>query len=92
MELSNIIDRYGAAFSTQYGDKLTADQQQAIHAVSDCQTARFGEMVLWCTPCETQQTHFHSCGHRSCPRCQHHDTSRWLERQSQNCCRLPILW
>ena len=22
-----------------------------------------------------------SCGHRSCPKCHHHDASRWLDRQ-----------
>jgi len=25
----------------------------------------------------------HSCGHRSCPHCQHHDSQVWLQRQLQ---------
>lgn len=31
----------------------------------------------------TNLVNTHSCGHRSCHRCQNHDTSRWLDRQSQ---------
>jgi len=45
-------------------------------------------MQLRCTSCDWQQVFFNSCGHRSCPRCQNHDTTRWLERQMQKL--LPV--
>ena len=39
-------------------------------------------------PCDVETVRFHSCGHRSCPRCQNHDTTLWLERQQQKL--LPV--
>ena len=38
-------------------------------------------MQLQCLDCANQETLPHSCGHRSCPHCQHHEGQQWLERQ-----------
>jgi hypothetical protein len=38
-------------------------------------------MVLECTGCHNLVSLPHSCGHRSCPHCQHHESQQWLERQ-----------
>jgi hypothetical protein len=67
---------------------MTPDQRSALNAVLGCRTAQYGEILLDCPSCHEQQTRFHSCGHRSCHRCQNHDTTRWLERQSQKL--LPV--
>lgn len=88
MELTSIIERYEKRFKDQYADRLTRQHTRAIGAVLDCHTERYGKMLLNCLPCNFQVSRFHSCGHRSCPRCQHHDTTRWLERQSQKL--LPV--
>jgi len=88
MELLSIIDRYQSRFEAGYSNSLTRYHINALQAVQACQSERYGEMRLRCSSCDHQQTRFHSCGHRSCPRCQHHDTSRWLERQSQKL--LPV--
>ncbi|GMR01504.1 MAG: IS91 family transposase [Gammaproteobacteria bacterium] len=88
MDLLTIIDHYQSRFIAGYSNRLTYHHINALHAVQACQTERYGKMVLRCSPCDNQQTRFHSCGHRSCPRCQNHDTSRWLERQSQKL--LPV--
>ncbi len=81
MDLTEIIDTYAARFKTAYAAKVTRSQLNAMNAVLDCRTARYGKMLLNCTPCHLQQSRFQSCGHRSCHRCQNIDTSRWLERQ-----------
>ena len=88
MELTALIERYQHGFNAQYAQRITRQQRQAIDAVMACHTERYGEMRLSCSPCQTQQSRFHSCGHRSCPRCQHHDTTQWLERQQQKL--LPV--
>ena len=46
-----------------------------------CRTAAAGEMLLHCTDHAGQQRCPRSCGHRSCPQCQHYETSLWLDRQ-----------
>jgi hypothetical protein len=81
MELLPILQRYHATFLQQYAARLSPEQHQALHAMLDCRTQRFGEMQLYCNACQFSQSAFHSCGHRACARCQHHENSRWLLRQ-----------
>jgi len=88
MDMTTIIDRYRTSFNHQYGTKATQQINRAIGAVVDCHTERYGKMLLHCAPCNNQQSYFHACGHRSCHRCQHHDTVKWLERQTQKL--LPV--
>lgn len=88
MDLTAIIDRYRSRFDQQYGVRTTRQINRAINAVLDCHSERYGEMLLHCSPCDNQQSYFHACGHRSCHRCQNHDTTRWLERQAQKL--LPV--
>jgi Putative transposase/Transposase zinc-binding domain len=38
-------------------------------------------MQVKCTQCAHQILVPHSCGHRHCPHCQHHESQQWLERQ-----------
>ena len=38
-------------------------------------------MLAVCVACGEQQSVPHSCGHRSCPHCQHHESQVWLDRQ-----------
>ena len=33
--------------------------------------------------CAQQRLVPHSCGHRSCPHCQHFESQRWIERLTQ---------
>ena len=88
MELASIIEHYQAPLQTRYGAQLVPAQKQLLNAIVHCRTERYGEMVLRCDDCSEQQRCFHSCGHRSCHRCQNHDTTRWLERQCQKL--LPV--
>ncbi len=81
MELAALIERYQDPLECRYGTRITANQEHALSAIGACRTARYGEMVLECADCHRQQHCFHACGHRSCPRCQNHDTTRWLDRQ-----------
>jgi len=88
MDLNTIIERYQPKCNITYAKRITHAQRKAIGAVLTCHTERYGKMLLDCATCNHQQSRFHSCGHRSCPHCQHHDTTRWLERQSQKL--LPV--
>lgn len=88
MNLITIIERYQAGFESQYAGRISTDQRHALGAVQSCRTERYGEMKLRCTSCHWQQSCFNSCGHRSCHRCQNHDTTRWLDRQMQKL--LPV--
>ena len=47
-------------------------------------------MLAQCAACGEQRSVPHSCGHRACPHCQHHDSQWWLERQLQ--CQVPATY
>ncbi len=81
MELTSIIEQYQPAFLEKYGSSLLPVQHQAIHAIQRCRTPDSGELYIHCTQCEQAHWKPMSCGHRSCPKCQNHEASQWLERQ-----------
>ena len=56
--------------------------------MKNCRTLASPMMLTRCLACNAKALLPHSCGHRSCPHCQHHESQRWLERQRQKL--LPV--
>ncbi len=79
--LSSLIERFEADFLAQYQDRILPSHRHALAAMKDCRTSRSPLMQAQCTDCDRQVFVPHSCGHRSCPHCQHHESQQWLERQ-----------
>jgi hypothetical protein len=88
MNLATIVQSYRRGFEAKYADAITPSMRKAINAVLACRTEHYGQMTLGCPQCQSQMQRFISCGHRSCPACQHYDTGQWLERQAQKL--LPV--
>ena len=88
MQLTDIISRYQDKFFTSHGHRLEQRHLQAVRATLTCRTGNFGEVQLICHSCNSSDSYFLSCGNRSCPRCQNHDTTSWLERQQNKL--LPV--
>jgi hypothetical protein len=70
------------------GGQLRHEQQRALHAIQVCRTPACGSRVMDCSACSQRQLLPQAWGHRSCPACQHHTTSQWLDRQMQKL--LPV--
>jgi len=81
MQLATIIQQYLPLLRARYAKRLLPGHLNAIDAMLRCRTGAGGEMRLACRDCLEQQDYPLSCGHRSCPKCQNHETSRWLDRQ-----------
>jgi hypothetical protein len=81
--LSSIIETFEAEFLERYQDSLLLSQRQALAAMKHCRTSHSPVMLAQCDDCESQVYVPHSCGHRSCPHCQQHESQQWLERQLQ---------
>ena len=81
MQLASILDQYHDAFQAQYGSRLLPGHLRAIEAISRCRTPQAGELFVQCLDCGHATWRPRSCGHRSCPQCQNHETSLWLDRQ-----------
>ena len=79
--LADLIDRYGSELEQHHGHLLLPGHYRALQAMRRCRNQHSRVMVLECNGCHHQATLPHSCGHRSCPHCQHHESQQWLERQ-----------
>jgi hypothetical protein len=88
MQLASILDQYHDAFLAKYGSTLLPDHVRAIEAIRCCRTSEAGQVLVQCTACGHATERPRSCGHRSCPQCQNHETSLWLDRQQQKL--LPV--
>jgi len=81
MQLSSIIQTFEADFLAAYQNTLLPSQRKALDALKQCRTTQSPVMLAQCDGCEKQVLIPHSCGHRSCPHCQHYESQQWLERQ-----------
>ena len=81
MQLASILDQYHDAFLAQYGSRLLPAHLRAIDAIRCCRTPQAGQLLVRCMDCGHATERPRSCGHRSCPQCQNHETSLWLDRQ-----------
>ena len=88
IRLATLIEQFEADFLEQYADSLLPGQRRALAAMKACRTRASRHLQLACTACQHTDWLPHSCGHRACPLCQHHETEQWLHRQRQR--QLPV--
>jgi hypothetical protein len=81
IRLAKVIETFEADFLAQYRNRLTSAHTRALAVMKQCRTEASRKMQVQCTECKHQQLVPHSCGHRHCPHCQHHESQQWLERQ-----------
>ncbi len=79
--LSSNIETFEAEFLDQYQGSILPSHRRALEAMKVCRTSLSPKMPAQCTECDSQIFVPHSCGHRNCPHCQHHESQQWLERQ-----------
>ena len=81
MQLASVLHQYYDALLAKYGSQLLPSHLRAIDAIRRCRTPEAGELFVQCTDCGHATWRPNSCGHRSCPQCQNHEASLWLDRQ-----------
>ncbi len=81
MDLVAIVDQCFDTFMAKYADRMLPSHLHAIKAIRRCRTPDSGELYVHCSECEQAEWRPMSCGHRSCPKCQNHETGQWLDRQ-----------
>jgi hypothetical protein len=79
--LSSILQTFEAEFLNQYQGSILPSHLKALSAMKICRTSLSPRMRAQCPDCDHQVFVPHSCGHRNCPHCQHHESQQWLERQ-----------
>ena len=83
ISLSSIIERFEGDYLAQYPSAALPSHRQALGALKHCRTSAARHMLAQCDGCQAQRLTPHSCGHRSCPHCQHFESQRWIERHTQ---------
>lgn len=81
IRLATLIQQFEADFLGQYGDTLLPGQRRALAAMKACRTRASRHLQVTCNACRHSDWIPHSCGHRACPHCQHHEAEQWLQRQ-----------
>ncbi len=81
--LASIIDHFGADYLAQYANCVLPSQRQALNVMKHCRSSLGPCLLAQCGDCGEQRLVPHSCGHRNCPHCQHFESQRWIERQTQ---------
>ena len=79
--LSSLITTFEAECLAQYHEVLLPGHRRALDAMKRCRTSLSARLQAQCPACDHQRFVPHSCGHRHCPHCQHHESQQWLERQ-----------
>ena len=88
MEMASIINQYYDVFTTKYGDTALPGHLKALHAILRCRTPDSGVLYIQCPDCDHSEWRPVSCGNRSCPKCQNHTASQWIDKQQ--CKLLPV--
>ncbi len=83
IRLSSLIDQFEVDVLAHYRSQILPSQIKALQALKICRTKHSPVMQVQCTDCDHQAFVPHSCGHRNCPHCQHHESQQWIERQVQ---------
>ncbi|MBW2186372.1 MAG: transposase zinc-binding domain-containing protein [Deltaproteobacteria bacterium] len=89
VDLVSVFEQFRTSFITKYTNQLLPSHLNALHAISRCRTPDSGELRVRCTQCGQSEWRPLSCGHRSCPKCQNHEASRWLDRQQAKLLPVP---
>ena len=89
MEMAPIINQYYDAFIGRYADTALPGHLKAMNAIRHCRTPGSGELYVRCTECNHAEWRPLSCGHRSCPQCQNHEASQWIDRQQGKLLPVP---
>lgn len=88
IRLAQIIETFEAEFIAQYQHALLPGHYQALSAIKHCRSSASHLLQARCDSCQHTALVPHSCGHRSCPHCQHHESEQWLQRQLHK--QLPV--
>lgn len=81
--LSSIINQFESKCLLKYQSRLLPSHHKALTRMKICRTKFSPQMLVRCTndDCSNHGFVAHSCGHRNCPHCQHHESQQWIENQ-----------
>lgn len=93
ISLAGVFRRWWHAYVGRYGGedgkKILPSHRAAAQAIMSCGTPERGGSLYTCADCGDQHFAWHTCGHRACPKCGHHDAEQWEARQKSKLLPVP---
>ena len=84
VELADVVRRFAAKYTTQYGPGMMPSQKKALRDIAACCTEALGGRLYRCDDCDESFWRYHCCRNRACPKCHGSQTRKWLEaRQAE---------
>lgn len=87
--MAGVIKQFGPSYLTCFDRSIPASHFQAMMAIERCRTPALGGQVLQCSSCKVQDYAYHSCRHRSCPRCMAQEGAQWFEARVSELLPVP---
>jgi len=79
VELADVVRRFAAKYTSQYGRTMMPSQKRALADIAACCTRELGGRLYRCDDCQETFWRYHCCRNRACPKCHGSQTRRWLE-------------
>lgn len=89
LDVGGIFRKYGDAYRTAYGSRMSYRHHRAMRAVEQCRTADLGGHVDECDACGALRISYNSCRNRHCPKCQHLTRETWLTARKRDTLPIP---
>jgi predicted RNA-binding Zn-ribbon protein involved in translation (DUF1610 family) len=89
VSLAEILRRHWPAYRQEFALKLLPSYRRAVAAILRCRTAALGGQLYRCPDCAGLHYAYHSCNHRACPQCGHHEATDWIGRQQAHLLPVP---
>ena len=89
LHFADILRQHWPAYVKDAKGPIPKRHWRAVEAVLSCQTPRRGGQRQFCPKCKRDHFFFHSCNHRSCPRCGGRRQQEWTAQQEARLLPLP---
>lgn len=89
VDLAEIFRRHWPDYQAKFGAKILPSHQRLAQAILSCRTPALGGQHYRCEDCGQEHFAYHSCNHRACPKCGHHEATAWIANQKASLLPVP---
>lgn len=87
--LSDVLTEHWESYAHSHRSELSAAHYRAVRCVLSCRTAVMGGRLYRCGCYRRYHYAYHSCNHRSCPKCGALDQQIWAAKQEAKLLPVP---
>lgn len=89
LDLADILAEHWENYARAHRSHLVTAHYRAVARVLACRTPALGGRLYRCDGCAKPHFAYHSCNHRSCPRCGSNEQAQWTARQEAKLLPVP---